>query len=215
LSVADQGSHEIVPIIGKFGHSSKYRETLQIAQQLWKEGFSPPNSLRICQPIAYLEEWQLLLVYYAYGISLDALIIAHHDATSSCVANAARWLAKLHETKIVLSNKRSVDDEVGKMKGTSEKLAAKFPTLGQMGDRAVDGILRRLKLVESRSFRPTHGDYLPKNILSDGPNVTVIDLGRMSYFDPAKDIGKFIGNMTVESWKFGTNLDTAKMRMSS
>ncbi len=214
LSVPSAGSPPItkVPIVGKFKRSPRGRETFDIARHLWENGFRAPGRLRICQPIAYLEEWRLLLLYYASGISLRDLLAAGHKSFASCVTQAGQWLAKLHQTVIAGTRERSVPNEMRKVENIYERMAKKFPSLDRRARWVAEEILQRIESVNSGSFRMIHGDYLGKNILSDGSNMTVIDLGKMSLFDPAKDIGKFVGNMTIKAWRYATNFDTADLR---
>lgn len=214
LSVPGTGSPPItkVPIVGKFKRSLRGKETFDIARHLWENGFGAPGRLRICQPIAYLEEWRLLLLYYAGGISLRDLLAAGHESFASCVTQAAQWLAKLHQIVISGTRVRSVENETRKVENIYERMAKKHPSLDTRAHWVVKEILQRIQSLNSGSFRMIHGDYLGKNILSDGSNMTVIDLGKMALFDPAKDIGKFIGNMTIKAWRYGTNFDTANLR---
>lgn len=205
-----------VSIVGKFRRSLRGRETFEVVRQLWENGFGAQSHLRISQPIAYVEDSRLMLAYYANGISLGEMLAAGHRSVPSCVTQAAQWLAKLHQTVIAAPRTRSVADEVVKLEEKFERMVRKSkkkrPFLGQRARQVLDEIIQRVGSVDPSAYRLTHGDYLPKNILSDGSNLTVIDLGRICLFDPAKDVGKFIGHTTVRAWKYAADFSFESLR---
>lgn len=213
---ASSSSMTHISVVGKFRRSLGGRETFEVACRLWKNGFGAQSHLRICQPIAYVEDSRLMLAHYANGESLGDMLATGRKSFPSLVTRAAQWLAKLHQTVIAAPRTRSVTDEVVKLEEKYErmvrKLKKKRPLLGQRARQVLDEIIQRVGSVDPSAYRLTHGDYLPKNIVSDGSNLTVIDLARICLFDPAKDVGKFIGHTTVRAWKYGTDFNIESLR---
>lgn len=205
-----------VSVIGKFRRSAKDKQTFEVMGQLWERGFGAESHLRISEPVAYIEDWRLLLSYRANGLTLEHLLEARHGSATTCVAQAAQWLAQLHQTVITSPKARSVQDEAehltNRFERTIEKFQKKHPSLVQRAQRVAEEIVNRVKNVGSNSFTLTHGDYLPKNVVSDGSNLTVIDLGGIRLFDPAKDVGRFIGHVTVKAWDYAPSLQPEALR---
>ncbi len=214
LSVRGTGSPPTshVPIVAKLRRSTVDKGTFATMRQLWQNGFGRGSHLQVSQPIAYVEDWRVLLTYYSTGVTLDQLLAAGHESFAACVGQAAEWLVRLHQTVIPAPKVRSVQDEVKKLEKTNARFKEKYPSLLPRARQVGDEIARRVKSVSVNSFRLTHGDFLPKNILSNGTDLTVIDLGRICLFDPAKDVGKFIGHTTVKVWSYGVSFDAEALR---
>ncbi len=214
LSVRGTGSPPTshVPIVAKLRRSTVDKGTFATMRQLWQNGFGRGSHLRVSQPIAYVEDWHVLLTYYSTGVTLDQLLAAGHESFAACIDQAAEWLARLHQTVIAAPKVRSVQEEVKRLEKTTASFKKKYPSLLPRARQVGDEIARRVKSVNVNSFRLTHGDFLPKNILSNGTDLTVIDLRRTCLFDPAKDVGKFIGHTTVKVWRYGVSFDAEALR---
>lgn len=185
-------------------------------RHLWQQGFGAESTLRICQPIAYIDDWRLMLMHHAKGVSLEQMLNAHHTSFPPAVNQAGQWLARLHHAAIPASRAQSVQDEAESLRERLEKtvkrLKVKHPALEKRAQWVADEIIQRVRSVDSNSLTLTHGDYLMKNILTNGSVLTVIDLGRMCLFDPARDVGKFIGHLIVKAWKYGADFESEKLR---
>src|ERR687883_595822 len=86
-------------IIGKGCYRHDGNKVFGFMRRLWSEGFAEDRSLTIPEPIAYLPEQKLLLQSRAPGSALYEYIDHPVEALKQ-VSLTARWLAKLHQTRV-------------------------------------------------------------------------------------------------------------------
>src|SRR5215208_6989057 len=86
-------------IIGKGCYRHDGNKVFGFMRQLWSEGFAEDRRLTIPEPIAYLPELKLLLQGRAPGRALYEYI-DHPAEALKPVSFTARWLAKLHKTRV-------------------------------------------------------------------------------------------------------------------
>jgi aminoglycoside phosphotransferase (APT) family kinase protein len=167
-------------------------------QRLWGNGFGPESADRVPEPLGFCVEENLVLMSAAHGVPLDALLLEQPiERVLPAVRAAGRWLARLHNsTPEGLAPEPAcnrvkvfeVADRLGKAAAGQPAELRLFLDLLQR--------LRTLAPTDRVAVVTTHGQYSPANVFVDGPDVTVIDVDRLSVSDPAKDVGMFLFRAT-------------------
>jgi aminoglycoside phosphotransferase (APT) family kinase protein len=172
------------------------RATHRSYAHLWKQGFAAGSGLEVPEPLGFIEEANLLLMRLAGGTPLNELAVAaplEEALTAACLA--ARWLAKYHATQIPGLPVQSPCEriEILSIADALAKVASECPDRSSL----LIGMLHDLHAVlsagnSSSPLVPTHGQFRPAHIFSDGKRATVIDMEKICLSDPAKDVARFV-----------------------
>ncbi|MBI4499375.1 MAG: phosphotransferase [Chloroflexi bacterium] len=189
---------EELPVIGKAYARDRGAYAYAVMAALHARGFSADRGCAVPRPLAYLPEWRVLLQGKALGVQLSSLLY-HPDRGPAGAGQAARWLARLHQSALPEELAPRAEPRDG-LEDYGRDLAAAYP--GQR--RSVQDLLTRLTDLLGEPSRetlvPTHGDYHPKNIFLDGPTVTVIDFDTFALGEPARDLGYFLAQCAIMAY---------------
>lgn len=175
-----------------------------IMGNLLSHGFET-GQFRIPRVLARDDEHLTLIEEGIHGKTLhDKLICADDREARRYLEMAARWLARLHNCRLLLT---PCDDFLEHEAGRMEKYSAAFTEIGHRFTRRAKEIADTILTTERQLFRrhphlpvQGHGDFNPKNILigRDNPDdpgtsfVAVIDFDDSHCMLPAFDVGTFI-----------------------
>lgn len=167
-------------------------QVFSVMRNLKESGFGQgaEDGIRIPTPLAYLPEWQLLLMEDVPGSTP-----AHPDLQGM---EAAGWaLAKLHRCSLEVPMRHSVDDEVALLGGWVAVIPQVYPELKEGLEEAF--AIVRAGLRKCRDGGPTlvHRDYHEKQILVGGAQTIVIDFDTLCRADPALDVGNFLAHQKL------------------
>jgi hypothetical protein len=204
----------VAEIYGKiYFDQSLGRATHRSLAHLWKQGFAAGSGLEIPEPLAFIDEANLLLVRRAEGIRLNELTAdssLEKAVTSARVA--ARWLVKYHETHIpglpVQSPCETI--EILKITDALAKAAAKCPGHSFL----LISMVHNLHALAPRGncslpLVPVHGQFRPAHVFTDGNRATVIDIEKICLSDPAKDVARFVHVLKKTCFEEGGNAQRA------
>lgn len=186
-------------IIGKGYFRRDGARTFESMKLLWSEGFAEDRLLTIPEPIAFVPSMRLLLQGLAPGEALYTYIDDPGKALEP-VGLTARWLAKLHGTRIAGSPVLPPGYEETKLRTYRDVLMRICPAFAPRIGYFAQYILVSLKALDPRQVVPTHGDFQPKNVSIFGDRVTVIDFDRFALAHPARDLGHFVGQSMTMSY---------------
>ena len=183
-----------VTVYGKVYTDGVGKASYSWLRGLWENGFGPESAQRVPEPLGFCADENLLLMRAARGRSLAALLLKEPiDQVLPGVRAAAHWLARLHASTLTgLPREQACNRvKVFELADRIGKAAASHPAdLSLLLD-----LLQRLRTLapaEGVALVTTHGQYSPANVFVDGPDVTVIDIDRLSLSDPAKDVAMFL-----------------------
>ncbi len=187
----------IAVIYGKlYFDPSLGRATYSTLAHLWKQGFAAGSGLEVPEPLGFLEEANLLLVRRAGGRPLNELATAASlEEALTAVRMAARWLAKYHATEIPGLPVQSPCEriEILSIADALAKVAAEYPQGSSLLISMLHDLHGALSTGKSSSrLVPTHGQFRPAHVFSDGKRATVIDIEKVCLSDPAKDVARFV-----------------------
>ncbi len=184
-------------IVGEFRPDDRGEYVFNLLQELRLNGFDADNPLKVCEPVAYFPEWNLLIRSKANGVQLSKMLARSDGSLKSYLMWAAKWLAKLHRTRVTHTRRFSMKEEEEILDSWARRLDLRPSLRGNVGNMK-NRIVERIRPVHPESFTLIHGDFHPKNIFVDHVSLTAIDFDHSCIFDPAKDLGYFIAELFVQ-----------------
>ena len=104
-----------------------------------------------------------------------------------------RVIHDIHPGPVVAE--RGITDEVAAAARACAHIIGLLPTLGGRLRRMLDSVGERVQGLPAEAPAMVHGDAKCDNLLVDRDGLTVIDLDRCGYADPALDIGKLLADL--------------------
>ena len=174
----------------------------QIMEALYKNGFGE-GMFRVPKPIDRDEQSRVVMEEQIDGMTLvDTLIRTDEEHSRLAVQSAARWLAKLHNARMIITPPHEfIETEERRLR----RYVASFEQCQHPHTKRAEEIMLAVKNAEDLLFRNRqdlliqgHGDYHPKNILisqSQGRQdfyVAAIDFDSSYCLPQAFDVGTFL-----------------------
>jgi Phosphotransferase enzyme family len=183
-------------ILAKFHGPGRARAAHDTAMTLWEAGFRPPSRLQVARPLGYSRR---------LGASFQELIpevtwldhLAGDEATITRVsARAAEWVAALHHVSSGTCTEARADSS---LEAAAMCLTIDYPRVALRLVELARLLDRELAATED-PLVASHGDYHPKNLLSNGSTVFVIDLDKAAPRETSFDAGEAIAQLLVMSY---------------
>lgn len=172
------------------------RQVFAAMRALWEQGFGDEaeDGIRIPKPLAYLQDWQLLLMEDAPGCSLAGL---EGPGIMPAIEAAGRALAKLHRCPLDAPGRHNPQDEVELLKRWVTVVSQVDPAMRVPLEESFAEV--RDALNRRRSFESTlvHRDFYEKQVLVNGAHTILIDFDTLCLSDPAIDIGNFLAHLRL------------------
>jgi aminoglycoside phosphotransferase (APT) family kinase protein len=180
-------SRQPTTVIGKAFTDDDHALRLYSNMRLLADGPFASSPLRVPQPLALVRDQRLVLWVASDGMPLDRIKpLADVDMG---VRQAARWLARLHASTVVLPRRFSLDEEAANTRRWAATIGSAYPVLADRARRmAVDWVTAVGSGDAARV--PIHKDFHPGHVLI-GRETTVIDLDEARLGDPALDVAHF------------------------
>lgn len=161
---------------------------------IWQR--APALRETISRPLRYDRSLRVLLYESVPGIPLMVLLRHRRPNRMIWLAQAARWLAGLHESAVPAGQNRTVRDERREAGYFLMNYRGFFPSCAPQAKRALDVFFRfRSRLARFRRQRALiHGDFNPNNVIVDAKarHLSVIDFGNARFYDPMSDLANAI-----------------------
>ena len=182
--------------IAKLGSARWAQRTYANVRELWTHGFSAAP-FRVPEPLAYVPEWNLLLLDFTEGDVLRERLLARADDESAEreIALAAQWLARLHRSGATPLRRYTLEDHRRALSAGTKRVAP----VDAGAARELETILRRVMgsfaSLPADVRGPTHRDFSPENVVVDGGLVVWLDLDELCNYLPACDVAHFIRHL--------------------
>jgi aminoglycoside phosphotransferase (APT) family kinase protein len=157
----------------------------------------------VAVPLAYVAEDAAALWWNVPGVPLSTRLRATGTAgTVQAVALAGQVLRVLHESPAGPESLRDkagpdvVHAEAEETLRAGEHLRALLPDVGPTYEDAVSDLVERLDRTPGEAAVVSHGDFKSDNIVVDDGRLTLLDLDRAAWADPARDLGKFLADLS-------------------
>ena len=170
-----------------------------LMRRLADETFASAPGLRVPRPLGF--DPALALVVYApvVGMSLDRL--APTSQFAAALGGAARWLATLHRSRVVLDRTLDVAHEAANARTWARLVAAREPNAGAAASRLADALLTT-RPPGADTPSPIHKDFHYGHVIV-GDGVGVVDFDELRMGDPNFDLGHFAANLDLLSARIG------------
>ncbi|WP_119070334.1 aminoglycoside phosphotransferase family protein [Rubrobacter indicoceani] len=162
----------------------------------FSEVFKTTGPMRLARVIGTSREYGAIAGEWAEGIELDELLRGRADA-SEVVKLAGAALSELHNQRRVTGLKYTTrQEEANSLATLASGVSFTLPGISGEVYSLVGEIVPRL-LACPLLDAPTHGDFYEEQVIvnpADG-YVTILDLDRATFGDPASDLGNFLAHL--------------------
>jgi aminoglycoside phosphotransferase len=152
----------------------------------------------VALPLGYAAKDSTALWWNVPGVPLSRQVTAQPAGALQSVALAGRALRVLHESPVGppslprRSGPEGVQAEAEETLRAGEHVAVLLPAVGRTCQEVVSQVVAGLHRVAGEAPALNHGDFKSGNLLVDRGRLTILDLDRAAWADPAKDLGKFL-----------------------
>jgi len=188
-----------VRVLGKVRAGRYGKEDYELADELWRAGFSTSSTdgISVPEPIATVPRFRMWLQRKVAGTpASDLLADAGGAALARRIAEAAH---KVHECDVPPRREHTAGDELRILQACLRNVAAVQPRL----DARIRRLLRECERIGGRlptaRRRPVHRDFYAEQVIVHGDRLCVVDFDLFCMGDPALDIGNFLGHVTEQA----------------
>ena len=180
-------------VLGKFYGEDQGATVYQTLGELRRHGLGA-GRFAVPEPLAWEPAHRLLLVTWAEGESLSAVVLARPDASPE-IEGAAEWLLALHQCGVGTGRRYSFLGHLRTLAGWKELLAAVYPA----GERLLEDLLGRFeergRELSGWAPGPTHRDFSPEHLVVRGNQFTGLDFDEFCQYDPLFDVAHFVAHL--------------------
>ncbi|HET9859037.1 MAG TPA: aminoglycoside phosphotransferase family protein [Nocardioidaceae bacterium] len=187
-SVRGPDGVQAVPLIGKALTESRRARLLHEHLRLLYDGPFGAGDLRVPEPVALLPAQRLVLFRECEGTPLDQ--ITEPADFEAGVRRAARWLARLHMSDVVLPRTFSLAQEGESTRQWAGTVGQVHPALAAPARALAEGWATVAMSADLVKEVPIHKDFHPGHVLV-GDDLCVVDLDEARRGDPAFDVAHF------------------------
>lgn len=166
----------------------------QFMKNLWTENPETTKSAAIPKPLAYSDEWKLLLMENIPGHQFNECA---GEKTHLKLKLAGGTLEKLHKTTFEISKTHTAEDEIELLEDRVALVSQIFPLYRTFLNQALRDISFELNSIRDVELRLAHRDFYEKQILFHGQSATLIDFDTACHSDPAIDLGNFLAHIKL------------------
>ena len=155
----------------------------------------------VALPLEYRSDDSAALWWNTPGVPLARLLATVPAEALHPVAQAGRALRALHDSPSGpqslprCSGPEAVGSEARDTLRAGEHVATLLPGVGRSYARVVAGVLEGLDGIPHGPAVLSHGDFKSDNLVVDHGRLTILDLDRSGWADPARDLGKFLADL--------------------
>jgi aminoglycoside phosphotransferase (APT) family kinase protein len=159
--------------------------------------------IRVVAPVGYSAKDSAAVWWQTRGWPLSRLLRDRTGDGARAVEQAGRALRVLHDgdpgnghhpAQALLRSRDHRAEAVSTLRA-AEHIAALVPGAGRTCRMLVSDLVERLDRLPAEAPTLSHGDFKADNLLVDGDRLTILDLDRVCWADPAMDLGKFLADL--------------------
>jgi aminoglycoside phosphotransferase (APT) family kinase protein len=178
----------------------------RVQRAFWESGFGKDSKFRVPEPLAFVEEQNLVLMREGAGTPLASLLGDGSGEWRAGVRQAARWLAAFHRSSLRVGDPEPEWDSLKTFRLVTRlvKAAAARPSERMRLLELMQMLKGRFAaLPDGRPVVQTHGRFHHDHVFLSADAVTVIDLDRSRPTDPAKDVAEFVRVLRLAAFRAG------------
>jgi aminoglycoside phosphotransferase (APT) family kinase protein len=185
-------------VYGKVWSDDRGAVVSETMEQL-RGGLGPAAVPRV---YAYVPELRLALLAALTGAPRlsTSLKEASPDA-ARLVGDAAAVASALHSTDLPVAAVRSIDTELEEMRAHLALVQALTPTLAAVLGPVLEQVTAAAVATTALPPVPTHGDFTPSQLLSDGVGCGLVDFDSVAVAEAALDLGQYLAYLRLAAAK--------------
>jgi aminoglycoside phosphotransferase (APT) family kinase protein len=155
----------------------------------------------VARPLGYVAEEAAALWWNVPGVPLSRRLTTGSTGAVQAVAEAGRVLRVLHESPtgpdslLRKGGPGAAHAEATETLRAGEHVRALVPDVGATYEQCVSDVVEALDRTPGQAEVVSHGDYKSDNLIVHGDRLTILDLDRAAWADPARDLGKFLADL--------------------
>lgn len=155
----------------------------------------------VALPLGYVAEDAAALWWNVPGVPLSTWLTTGTGGVIQAVAQAGRVLRALHESPtgpeslLAKGGPEAVHTEAHETLRAGEHVRVLLPDVGRAYDQIVSDVVEGLHRMPGEDEVVSHGDFKADNLVVRDGGLTILDLDRAAWADPARDLGKFLADL--------------------
>jgi aminoglycoside phosphotransferase len=188
-------------VIGKmYSDSNKGDASFQFLQYLWENGFGTDPQYTIVRPIAYFDEWKMMIMSKSPGQPLDDWIHDPGVNNKQLAFLIAEWLTRVHSLPLTEVRQLERTRANADLNRLYEGLTELIPSGKEQLKSIYDDFVRISDQLKSDKTVLLHGDFHTENVFIDDQKVIAIDFDHHFAGDPAWDVAYMACQIQVSSF---------------
>ncbi|WP_197528246.1 phosphotransferase [Posidoniimonas polymericola] len=190
-------------IVGKTERKPRHHQRLKLQRLLWEADFHDQSAdgVSVARPMGGLPQWNMWLQSHVEGLggwgALDG------DDAPAAARHAARAIAKLHATSLLVDKKHGFAEEAEILSDRLGEAASMAPELSRRIRRVRDHCLEMLAAQPAANSVLLHRDFYPDQLIYGEGRVTLLDLDLVCHGPAAIDVGNFTGHLVEMAIRTG------------
>ncbi len=172
------------------------KDIARIMLWLRESGLEGDSGCSVPAPLAYLEDWQTLLMEDVPGAVLADL---EGDAAVVGVVAASRCISRLHALTLDLQRFHTVDDEFSLLRRWVGLVGRVHEDMREPVRCALARVHVNLERSRNAPQAVVHRDFYDKQVLIAEDRTVLIDFDTLCCADPAIDIGNFLAHCRLRA----------------
>ena len=163
--------------------------------RLDRDVFAGSPGLGVPRALGWSADPPLVVYRPALGAGFDdtsASVAGDEGIQREAVVAAARWLARLHGSRLELDRRLDVDHEVANAVEWAATIAQAMPSLGSAAEAAVAALRSATAGLRVRTDVPIHKDFHHQHLVLAPDRLSVVDLDEARLGDAALDVAHFV-----------------------
>jgi phosphotransferase family enzyme len=176
-------------LYGKVQPGDRGLRTYRIVQALWEAAKRYPGFLNLPRPLAFVEEFGLLLEERVRGRPVGG---NRRSAEFMLTAPAAaESLAVIHESGLQTDAEITIESEIARLDRVAEQFKYVLPTGHFLLLDLITHMRDRVRKTTEEEWLPTHGDMKYDQFMHHNGELTLLDFDYFAVAETSYDLGKF------------------------
>jgi hypothetical protein len=178
-----------ITIYGKVQPGVRGLRTFQIVDGLWQAAKEYPGFLNLPRPLAFIDQYGLLLEESVRGRPVDG----NRTSTEFMLAGnaAAEALAVIHESRLQSDERIEIEREIARLDRVAKQFMYVLPRGHFMLSDLIAHMRQRLRKTAEEEWLPTHGDLKYDQFMHHNGEFTLLDFDYFALAETSYDLGKF------------------------
>ncbi|WP_180994083.1 aminoglycoside phosphotransferase family protein [Bacillus sp. Marseille-P3661] len=188
-------------LIGKvYSDQEKGLASFQFLQYLWNNGFSSDLQYTIVRPIAYLQQWRMMIMSKSPGKTFDDWIHAPNADNMQLAVLISNWLTSMHAIPLTEVRKTTRTRANADVERFYKELAELLPGEKAKLKSMFDDFVQKSPKLKTEEEVLLHGDFHTKNVFMHEQKIIAIDFDHHFVGDPAWDVAYLTCQIQVSSF---------------